>query len=91
VGVEKTLFRGFQQRNSLIIIECSFARRQKESEIATPRQRYESLSTRERGVIAMVVSGMLNKQIAAEIGTTEKCRKGASQPRHGKNAGRVSG
>jgi RNA polymerase sigma factor (sigma-70 family) len=35
----------------------------------------ESLSAREREVIAMVVSGMPNKQIAAEIGITENTVK----------------
>jgi len=35
------------------------------------RQRYEALTAREREVMSMVVSGMLNKQIAAELGTSE--------------------
>jgi FixJ family two-component response regulator len=39
------------------------------------RERYESLSSREREVIVMVVSGMLNKQIAAQIGTAENTVK----------------
>jgi FixJ family two-component response regulator len=32
---------------------------------------YDSLTRREREVMALVVSGMLNKQIAAELGTSE--------------------
>jgi FixJ family two-component response regulator len=35
------------------------------------RARHESLTAREREVMALVVSGMLNKQIAAELGTSE--------------------
>jgi FixJ family two-component response regulator len=35
------------------------------------RVRYESLTAREREVMALVVRGLLNKQIAAEVGTTE--------------------
>ncbi len=35
------------------------------------RKRYEALTAREREVMALVVSGMLNKQIAAELGTSE--------------------
>jgi FixJ family two-component response regulator len=35
------------------------------------RQRYDSLTRREREVMALVVSGLLNKQIAAELGTSE--------------------
>src|SRR6266446_5286210 len=38
---------------------------------AVLRQRLESLTPRERAVLPRVVSGLLNKQIAAEIGTTE--------------------
>jgi RNA polymerase sigma factor (sigma-70 family) len=38
-------------------------------------QRVESLTPREREVFALVVSGMLNKQIAAELGTSEKTVK----------------
>src|SRR6266403_1960246 len=56
-------------------LERDRARRQREAEIATLRERFESLSTREREVVAMVVSGLLNKQIAAEVGTTENTVK----------------
>ena len=54
-----------------IALERDRARRQKEAEIATLRERFESLTPREREVLPLVVSGMLNKQIAAEIGTSE--------------------
>ncbi len=33
--------------------------------------RYESLTTRERQVMGLVVSGMMNKQVAFELGTSE--------------------
>jgi RNA polymerase sigma factor (sigma-70 family) len=56
-------------------LERDRAKRQKDAGIATLRDRYESLSPREREVVAMVVSGLLNKQIAAEIGTTENTVK----------------
>jgi FixJ family two-component response regulator len=39
------------------------------------RKRYHSLTTREREVMAHVVAGMLNKQVAHELGTTEKTIK----------------
>ena len=35
------------------------------------RSRYETLTTREREVMELVVSGLLNKQIAAKLGTVE--------------------
>jgi FixJ family two-component response regulator len=42
-----------------------------ESELAQLSKRYESLTPREREVMRLVVSGMLNKQIAFELGTSE--------------------
>jgi FixJ family two-component response regulator len=47
------------------------AMREKLSASAELRKRYESLTARQREVMAMVVSGMLNKQIAFELGTSE--------------------
>ena len=48
---------------------------QYETETAVLQQRFESLTPRERSILAMVVSGMLNKQIASEIGTSENTVK----------------
>jgi FixJ family two-component response regulator len=45
--------------------------RQQQSELGQLRKRYESLTTREREVMALVVSGLLNKQVAFELGTSE--------------------
>ena len=47
------------------------ARRRVETEEAALRARYEMLTRREREVMGLVVSGLLNKQIAAELGTSE--------------------
>jgi FixJ family two-component response regulator len=41
------------------------------AELAGLRKRYESLTAREREVMGLVVSGMLNKQIASDLGTSE--------------------
>jgi FixJ family two-component response regulator len=46
-------------------------RRQQQGELAELRNRFESLTARERQVMGMVVSGMLNKQIAFELGNSE--------------------
>jgi FixJ family two-component response regulator len=46
-------------------------RRQRQSELGEVRKHYELLTTREREVMGLVVSGMLNKQIAFELGTSE--------------------
>jgi FixJ family two-component response regulator len=45
--------------------------RQQQSELGKLQTRYDLLTAREREVMAMVVSGMLNKQIASELGTSE--------------------
>jgi FixJ family two-component response regulator len=52
-------------------LERDRVRRQRQTEIAMLRERLESLTPRERAVLPMVVSGLPNKKIAAEIGTTE--------------------
>jgi len=52
-------------------LERDKTRRVQEAEVAKLRQRYESLTSRERDVLPLVVSGLLNKQIAAEIRTSE--------------------
>ena len=39
--------------------------------LAEVRRRYESLTKREREVMRLVVSGLLNKQIAGELGSSE--------------------
>jgi FixJ family two-component response regulator len=45
--------------------------RQQRVKLAELRKRYATLTAREREVMALVVSGMLNKQIAFELGTSE--------------------
>src|SRR6202034_2459972 len=45
--------------------------RQQQSQVGELQKHYELLTAREREVMALVVSGMLNKQIASELGTSE--------------------
>jgi FixJ family two-component response regulator len=52
-------------------IQRDCANQKKQAEIAEMRARYDSLTQREREVLGLVVTGLLNKQIAAELGTTE--------------------
>jgi len=52
-------------------IERDRAARRLQAETAELRGRYESLTPREREVMGLVVSGLLNKQIAAELGINE--------------------
>ena len=46
-------------------------RRDREHEICDLRTRFDALSAREREVVARVVAGLMNKQIAAELGVSE--------------------
>jgi FixJ family two-component response regulator len=52
-------------------IQRDCANRKRHAEIAEHRARYDLLTQREREVLGLVVSGLLNKQIAAKLGTTE--------------------
>jgi FixJ family two-component response regulator len=45
--------------------------RQEQSEITELEERYARLTAREREVMRLIVSGMLTKQIASTLGTTE--------------------
>jgi FixJ family two-component response regulator len=52
-------------------IERDQAARRGQAELAELHGRYESLTPREREVMELVVSGLLNKQVAAELGINE--------------------
>ena len=52
-------------------IQRDCAKRKHQAEIAEQRARYDLLTPREREVLGLVVSGLLNRQIAAKLGTTE--------------------
>ena len=45
-------------------------RRQEQGDIAVLKKRYDILTRRQQQVMGLVVSGLLNKQIASELGTT---------------------
>jgi RNA polymerase sigma factor (sigma-70 family) len=58
-----------------IALQRDRTRREQEKDLTDLRQRFESLTPREQEVISRVVSGMLNKQIAGELGTAENTVK----------------
>jgi len=58
-----------------IALEQDRNRREQEKEVTDLQQRFDSLTSREQQVISMLVSGMLNKQIAAQLGTAESTVK----------------
>jgi FixJ family two-component response regulator len=74
-GAVEFLTKPFRDQDLLDAIHQALERdrvaRQKQSNVAELRTCYESLTPREREVLGLVVSGMLNKQIASELGTSE--------------------
>jgi FixJ family two-component response regulator len=74
-GAVEFLTKPFQDHDLLDAIHQALDRdrlmRQRQTEFAELRERYDSLTVRQREVMAWVVSGMLNKQIAFELGTSE--------------------
>jgi FixJ family two-component response regulator len=74
-GAVEFLTKPFRDQDLLDAIHQALERdslaRQQESAVRQLRSRYESLTAREREVMALVVSGRLNKQIASELGTSE--------------------
>jgi len=63
---ERDLFAAIRQA-----IDRDQAARRMHAELSELRRRYDSLTPREREVLERVVSGLLNKQIAAALGTKE--------------------
>src|SRR5881628_2875887 len=74
-GAVEFLTKPFGERDLLDAIRQAIDRdkiaRQQHAELSELRRRYASLTPREREVLEWVVSGLLNKQIAAELGTRE--------------------
>ena len=74
-GAVEFLTKPFRDQDLLDAIEVALerdrTRRQEESKIAVLRERFDSLTPREQEILPLVVSGRPNKQIAAELGTSE--------------------
>jgi FixJ family two-component response regulator len=74
-GAVEFLTKPFRDQDLLDAIHQALDRdratRQQERELSELRNRYDSLTARERQVMGLVVSGMLNKQIAFDLGTSE--------------------
>jgi RNA polymerase sigma factor (sigma-70 family) len=78
-GAVEFLTKPFRDQDLLdavrIALERDRARREQEKDVAELQQRFDSLTSREQQVISMLVSGMLNKQIASQLGTAESTVK----------------
>ena len=74
-GAVEFLTKPFRDQQLLEAVQQAIDRdraaRHQRAELTELRRRYESLTQREREVMKLVVTGSLNKQIAAELGTSE--------------------
>src|SRR5579862_3420818 len=74
-GAVEFLTKPFRDQDLLDAIHQALQRdsavREQQTELHALKQRYQSLTVREREVMTLVVSGMLNKQIASELGASE--------------------
>lgn len=78
-GAIEFLTKPFRDQDLLdavrIALERDRARREQEKDVTDIQRRFDSLTSREQQVIFMLASGMLNKQIAGELGTAESTVK----------------
>ncbi len=74
-GAVEFLTKPFHDQDLLDAIQQALerdrTRREQQSEVAELRKCYDTLTPREREVMQLVVTGMLNKQVAAKLGTSE--------------------
>lgn len=78
-GAVEFLTKPFRSRSLLDAIRAAIDRDRaasnERSEIEALRQRYEHLTPREREVLLLVAAGLLNKQVAGKLATTERTIK----------------
>ena len=78
-GAVEFLTKPFRDQDLLdavrIALEKDRERRERKKEVSDLKERFNSLTPREQEVISLVVSGMLNKQIADQLGTAENTVK----------------
>jgi len=78
-GAVDFLTKPFRDQDLLDAIQKAIgrdqARRQQETEEVGIRNRFNSLTPREREVMSLVVAGLLNKQVASRLGTSETTAK----------------
>ena len=78
-GAIEFLTKPFRDQDLLDAVEAGLARdrarRESEKTLAALRERFETLSPREREIMIQATAGRLNKQIAGDIGITESTVK----------------
>jgi RNA polymerase sigma factor (sigma-70 family) len=78
-GAVEFLTKPFRDQDLLDAVRVALERdrtiRERDKDVMILQRRFDSLTSREQEVISMVVSGMLNKQIADQLGTAESTVK----------------
>lgn len=78
-GAVEFLTKPFRDQDLLdairVALERDRARREQQKQLTELQERFDTLTPREREVTSLVVSGMLNKQIADKLGTAENTVK----------------
>ena len=94
-GAVEFLTKPFRDQDLLDAIHEAIQRddsaRRSQSELTKVRDRYESLTPREREVMALVVSGLLNKQAAAATRRKRSHHQSTSRSGNAKNASGIPG
>jgi FixJ family two-component response regulator len=74
-GAVEFLTKPFQKNDLLTAIHQALdrdrAQRKEQSDSASLRERHQTLTSREREVMALVVTGLMNKEVAAKLGLSE--------------------
>ena len=74
-GAVEFLTKPFREQELLDAVRAALQRdrirRDSEDEIRDLRTRFETLSAREREIVALVTAGLMNKQVAAKLGVSE--------------------
>ena len=92
-GAVEFLTKPFRDQDLLDAIQQALQRdsaaRTQQTEIHELEQCFQSLTVREREVMTLVVSGMLNKQIASELGVPRGHSQNSQGSRHAEDGGRI--
>ena len=90
-GAMEFLTKPFRDQELLDAVDAGLARdrarRESDRALAALKERFETLSSREREIMILVTAGRLNKQIANDIGIAEFDGEGASHQPDAKDAG----
>ncbi len=93
-GAIEFLPKPFQKKELLEAIHQALDRdrtmREEEAGLSSLRTRFDSLTEREREVMGLVVTGLMNKEVGARAGRDGNYDQGSPRPRDAENEGRLA-